>query len=190
MIGYIYKLICPITFEVKYIGLTEHPDKRKIEHRCYRQKGNYKMSQYKKYLKENNVRFIFEIIEECSTSEMSNREMFWITQYDNLLNLTEGGEHNLISDNHNSKKLKGNTLESYYGVDRAEGIKRKISNSLKGETNPNYNGKYCTKEWKSNQVISQSKTPLVVYDENRNFIGEFINSKECARHLECGHANN
>jgi group I intron endonuclease len=187
MIGYIYILRCPMDQQVKYVGLTTNPNKRKNQHRCYSESAakNHGYNSWKKSLMCINERPIFEIIEECEIELMSQREIFWISFYKKefeLLNLTEGGEYNLISENHNSKFLKGKKLEDYYGLQKANEIRQKIG--LKGEKNPNYGGKNCTDVWRERQRESQSKKHLLVFDGS-NFVGKFKNSKDLAKFLNC-----
>ncbi len=66
MVGYIYLLKCPLTEEVKYIGLTRNYKKRKSQHRCYSESmsKNHQYNKWKDTLKLSGKRPIFEIIEE------------------------------------------------------------------------------------------------------------------------------
>ena len=105
MVGYIYILRCPLTNRVRYVGLTRSPIKRKSQHRCYNSTldGNKGYKRWKENLKNIKLRPIFEVIEEINVDDVSDREIYWITFYKehgfDLLNLTDGGEHNMISSN-------------------------------------------------------------------------------------------
>jgi group I intron endonuclease len=187
MISCIYSLRCPLDNQIKYIGLTSNFNKRKSQHRCFSEKmsKNSRYNNWKDKLKSLNQRPIVEIIEMVDRSDLSEREIYWISEFKknfDLFNLTTGGEYSMISENHNSKFLKGNKLEDYYGKEKAEEIKSKIG--LKGENNPNYNGKSCTEEWRKKQSISQSKNPLLLFEDDI-FIGEFPNSKSISDYLKC-----
>jgi group I intron endonuclease len=187
MISCIYSLKCPLDNQIKYIGLTSNFKKRKNQHRCYSQKmsRNNRYNKWKENLKLKNERPIVEIVEIVDRFYLSEREIFWINEFKkkfDLFNLTNGGENVTISDNHNSKFLKGRKLEDYYGEDRANEIKSKVG--LKGESNPNFGGKSCTIEWRKKQSVSQSKKPLLLF-ENEIFIGEFPNSKSISEYLKC-----
>ena len=191
MISCIYLLRCPLDNEVKYIGLTSNFNKRKSQHRCYSEKmsKNNRYNYWKNELKLNNKRPIVEIVEIVDNYLLSDREIYWISKFRenfDLFNLTNGGEHVMISDNHNSKFLKGKKLEDYYGEDRAREIKSKIG--LKGEKNPNFGGKSCSDEWREKQSKSQSKKSLLLF-ENGVLIGEFINSKILSKYLNCSSSN-
>lgn len=186
-ISCIYSLKCPLDGQIKYIGLTCNFNKRKNQHRCYSEKmsKNNRYNKWKDTLRLNNQRPIVEIVEIVDKELLSEREIYWISKFKesyDIFNLTNGGEYNLISENHNSKFLKGKKLEDYYGIEKSIEIKSKIG--LSGSRNPNFGGKSCTEEWKIKQSISQSKKPLLLY-EGDNLIGEFINSTDLSKYLNC-----
>lgn len=99
---YIYKLICPLTYEVKYIGLTKNPEKRvksylkdvRLETPNSCGKAVHK---WIKELRSKKLMFILRIIEQVTDIEKSNKERYWISFYKNigcqLLNVTNGGEY-------------------------------------------------------------------------------------------------
>lgn len=187
MISCIYSLRCPLDNQIKYIGLTSNFNKRKSQHRCFSEKmsKNSRYNNWKDKLKLLNERPIVEIVEMVDKCNLSEREIYWISEFKkqfDLFNLTTGGEYSMISENHNSKFLKGNKLEDYYGIEKAKEIKSKIG--LKGENNPNYRGKSCNLEWRNKQSISQSKKTLLLFD-GEMFIGEFPNSKSISEYLCC-----
>jgi group I intron endonuclease len=89
-----------------YIGKSKDIETRfnsykKIQH-CKQQRKLY--NSLKKYGPENHI---FEIIEECSYSELNNREIFWIKKTNSIkkgLNLTLGGDGGELCEE--SKELK------------------------------------------------------------------------------------
>lgn len=88
-IGYIYSLICPISLEIKYIGKTVNPIRRKREHFNIfekTRKGNWVKS-----LKQQGLTPIFKILKIVSIEDLNVEEINTIKQYDRLLNDTEGG---------------------------------------------------------------------------------------------------
>jgi group I intron endonuclease len=96
----------------------------------------------RKYGKEN---FIWEIIYEgLSEQYLSKKEKFYIkelnTRWPNGYNLTDGGE-GLSGYKHPKEtiKLLSNLKK---GIKWAEEQKRKLSNSLQGENNPNFGKKH------------------------------------------------
>lgn len=182
---FIYKIICPETKETKYIGQTTAGITRFYDHITSRYKEN-DLYRWILTLYNQKIRPIFEVIEYCDYTELDKIERYYISKYDNLYNLTEGGQSNMMSKNHNSKFTKGKTLESYYGKEKADSIKKRTSESLKGEKNPNYQGQTCTDEWKINQSISQSKKSIKIVNSFNGDEHIFSNSKAASTFLNCG----
>ena len=91
MLGVIYKATCMISGK-SYIGQTNNFEKRKAQH--LRSKDNYPFHcAIRKYGEDN---FIWEILEECEISNLNEREIYWIDQYDtynNGYNCTLGGDN-------------------------------------------------------------------------------------------------
>lgn len=189
---YIYKLVCPIENKIVYIGYTSNWKLRKRDHRCYSKTVSITdMVSWKLMLKKSKLRPIFEIIEEIDNKETAkNREIYWIDHYkDNeLFNISPGGDNAHKSKNHISKHIKGKSLEEYHGIEKAKEIREFYSTATKGENNPNFGGKTITPKWRINNSKSNSKTPIIVSDKDNNFIGEFLNSKDCAKFLGVGHS--
>lgn len=184
---YIYRLICPITGDIKYIGQTKRPARRKIEHRCYHGSGgrNNRYDTYKQFLKQHKAKFIFEIITQTPDKEEANRlETDLIASHKNLLNLAPGGDY-IVTDHHTSRTTKGKTFEDVYGVPYAKYIKYLISVANRGPKNSNFGGAYCTPEWSEKQRTSQSKKPLLVLDTYTGVFDTYRNSKEAAQAIGC-----
>ena len=89
MIYYIYTLKHPITNEVRYVGKTINIQRRYKQH-LYDKRHSHKAS-WIKSLKAENLKPILTVIEECTEENWIEREKYWISQYDNLTNLREGG---------------------------------------------------------------------------------------------------
>lgn len=91
---YIYTLSCPITKEVRYVGKTTNIKRRQYQHfnkKIAKSIANRHLGSWILNLLNDNKKPIFTIIEEVYEN-WSEREIYWITQYDNLCNLTKGGE--------------------------------------------------------------------------------------------------
>lgn len=190
---FIYKIVCPITNDIKYVGKTLRLERRRQEHNMRKNKSNPSLiEKWENDLLSNNLKPIFEVIEKCSEKDWEKREMYWIRKFKEdghiLLNMTNGGDsvNRPITENHNSVKLKGKKLEDYYSIEKSNEIRSKISKNSSGENNPNFGGKLITKEYLEKQIISNSKKHIKLidtYDNNKEYI--FINSKEAAKFANC-----
>jgi group I intron endonuclease len=103
MVG-IYKIINPRG--KMYIGKSKNIEKRFTDYRkiqcCKQQRKIY--HSLKKYGPENHI---FEIIEECEYEMLNDREIYWISKFNSIiegLNLTSGGDGGVLSEE--SQKLR------------------------------------------------------------------------------------
>ena len=85
---YIYTLSHPITNEVRYVGKTINLKRRYKQH-LYDKRHSYKAS-WVKSLKKDNLKPLMKVLEICKNN-WQEREIFWISQFDNLTNLKQGG---------------------------------------------------------------------------------------------------
>lgn len=180
---FIYSICCPDSEKIRYIGQTRQGRKRFFEH-VTESKSNNLYPVYR-WFRKLGKKPLFKILEYCNIEQLDSREIYWINRIglENLLNIGLGGSCVPITDNHTSKILKGKELKDYYGEKRANEIKSKISNTLKGTGNPNYNGATVTDKWRKNQSVSQSKVYLDLFDLEGNLVSTFLNSKEAAKFL-------
>ena len=89
---FIYSLSDPITNEVRYIGKTYNPEKRYKEHIYKSKTGKTHRDFWIQKLMKLEQKPIMNIIEECNDENWVIREQYYISIYDNLTNLTNGGE--------------------------------------------------------------------------------------------------
>lgn len=112
MIG-IYKITNLINNH-SYIGLSTHIEDRWKYHKTpYNWEREKNKTLYQAILKYGIDNFKFEILEECSVEELSEKEKFYIDKYDtfhNGYNMTAGGESN-IGDSHPRHKLTQSDVE-------------------------------------------------------------------------------
>lgn len=94
MIYYLYTLEHPITNEVRYVGKTINIKRRYKQH-LYDKRSSHKAS-WVKSLKNDSLKPIMTIIEECTIDTWQEREIYWITQFDNLTNHLNGGGVNYV----------------------------------------------------------------------------------------------
>ena len=158
---YIYALIDPITNEIRYIGKSHNP-KQRLNHHVFNSKHKKTHKECWIYgLLQKNIRPKLIIIEECNEYNWVEREKFHISQYDNLTNLTEGGEgqvgykHSERTKQHMSENRKGEK-NAFYNKHHTSEAKKIISEKNKqntGEKNAFYN-KHHTSEAK--KIISET----------------------------------
>ena len=129
----IYTLKHPDTLEVRYVGKTV----RSLSRRLGNHIDNAKRSRHNKHLSNwilsilsNGKRPIIELIEEVDNSVWQEREKYWITQYPNLINLTEGGDgcRGFLHDEATRIKCGKANIERKH----TQEFKDAISNRLKG----------------------------------------------------------
>ena len=81
---------------IRYVGKTnkKNLDKRLNEHinESFREKNMTHKRNWIKYVINNGGKISIRLIEETNNNDSSNREIYWITQFDNLTNTTKGGE--------------------------------------------------------------------------------------------------
>ena len=91
----IYTLNHPDTLEVRYVGKTVRSLSRRLGNHidnAKRSKHNKHLSNWILSILSNGKRPVIELIEEVDNSIWQERERYWIAQYPNLINLTEGGD--------------------------------------------------------------------------------------------------
>lgn len=91
---YIYVIKCPTTNLVRYVGKTNNPKERFRKHLC--EKKHTKKCWWIYNLKQEGLKPLFEIIDECSQENWQEKERDYIRLFKsigaNLLNQLPGGE--------------------------------------------------------------------------------------------------
>lgn len=190
---YIYVLRDPNDNEIRYVGKSDNPKERIIEHiRKSKYKKTYKNNWIQKLLKEDK-KPIMEIIDTVQKYEWSEKEKYWVKYYKdkgyNLTNLTEGGDGGNFGDEINkliSQKLKGRVFteetikimsESAKKRKLTEEGRKSLSEKRKGEKNSMFGrkqSKYC---------IESKFKPVDQYDLDGNFITSWGSLKEVSEYL-------
>ena len=129
----IYTLKHPDTLEVRYVGKTVRSLSRRLGNHidnAKRSKHNKHLSNWILNILSNGKRPIIELIEEVDNSVWQERERYWITQYPNLINLTEGGDGCKGFLHDEATKIKCGLPN--IGKEHTQEFKDAISNRLKG----------------------------------------------------------
>lgn len=129
----IYVLKDPNTLEIRYVGKTVRSLSRRLGNHVANAKGhkhNKHLSHWILKLLTEGKRPIIEMIEECDHTIWQEREKFWISQYSNLINLTEGGDgcEGFLHDEATKEKCRLANL----GKKHTDEFKKNMSKRLKG----------------------------------------------------------
>jgi hypothetical protein len=117
---------------------------------------------------------------------LSKDELFdYLNDFKGYINKSIDNILDFVNISHKNYYNLNNTMSQKIFESKTPKIDEKISNSSKGENNPNYGGKFKTDEWVQKQVISNSKKPLKVIDTLTEEILIFINSKGVADFIGC-----
>jgi group I intron endonuclease len=122
---YIYTLSHPITNEVRYVGKTINVLRRFKQH--LHDKRNSHKASWVKSLKSEGLKPIMTILETC-TDNWQEREIFWISQYDNLTNHSLGGGVDYIRTT--TEETKEKLRQANIGKEKSKEHKAKISQSI------------------------------------------------------------
>lgn len=93
---FIYSLNCPITGAVRYVGKSKNPFTRLIQHISESKKETNHRACWIRYLAEQGLRPLLEIVDEATSEHWQQLEVAYIEffreQGCNLVNGTNGGE--------------------------------------------------------------------------------------------------
>ena len=199
---YIYGLVCPLKNKIRYVGQTKnlkirlqgHKDEFKRNLRVGKLNTHKDFWLNQLYEKGLLGKLSIILIEVVNTSNVNEKEIYWINEYNSigkLTNSTKGGD----------------------GVSAmTEEIKRKISIANKGEKNGMYGVKFKMEEThkksiseglKNSEKLKESRKsneyrekisdavsiPVLVLDEKYNVIYRFKNSTECSKFFNYSRGN-
>lgn len=198
----IYKLLCPVSGECRYIGKTiKALSYRLHEHKkmCFNPRFSLKDVWFRELFALNMLESIqIEEIETVSIDIVNNREKYWISVYSdagfNLTNSTKGGEGQYnykISEKYLHKWVENGKLKK--GMKFSEESKKKISDSLIGNTR--HKDKPHSAETK--KKISENKKctpcwnakPVLQFLPSGEFVREWISAGNAAKVLGFSQGN-
>ncbi len=161
--GLIYELICPLSNEVRYVGLTTQTlNKRLYKHLYEIDLYNSKKNRWFKKLRELDLltEIKIQLIEVCETQRLGEREAYWINEYKNkgyrLTNMTIGGDVGSLGCKHTEEALKkiSEASKRRKGYKASKETREKISKSLIGKRGRNTGNKHSEETKKQ---ISETK---------------------------------
>ncbi len=181
--GYIYKIVNPKG--KVYVGMTKHLRQRMYAHAFFANKGakNYLANSIRKYGWDGHTCCVLEQVDD---SLLAEREIFWIKELNTFaylnpdgLNLTPGGEgaQTKWRNEKRSAEAKRNMAQRNYGRKWSDEERLVMSERMKIRQKNNPTS--FTKEAKEKSIQMRSR-PMVAYDINGVFIGEYPSQKECA----------
>lgn len=203
--GRIYKITNIVNGDF-YIGMTRKKLKYRFNNHCYdaltRNSSSYFHRAIRKYGKEN---FIIEEVEVCEEN-LTDREVFWISELKPKYNQTIGGDNGILGYSHteetkkiisqkNTGKFVGNK-NPFYNQAHTEEQKEKWSKMRKGQLSPcGFAGKSHKEESKSKTSKTLKNNPNVKrikvfqYDIEGNFLREFQSISDAAKFVETNPSN-
>lgn len=201
--GYIYKLICPISGECRYVGKTVQTlNKRLYKHKYNKRRNPSHKNSWLIQLEGKGLldELKIELIEECDVSVLNNREIFWIAKLRGdgykLTNMTEGGEVGSLGCKH-TDEAKGKISEAgkrLKGIKRSEETRNKISDSLRGKKGRNTGNTHSEETKKrisetKKGTVSWNAQPVLQLDKEGNIINEWRSASDAAKNLGLSQGN-
>lgn len=98
----IYSLSDPTTMKIRYIGVTTNSLERRLYQHKYtaiKRKVDTHVAKWIRHLYKDNLLPIISLIEVCTKDNWEEREKYWISFYDNLTNIREGGAGVVVNRN-------------------------------------------------------------------------------------------
>ena len=132
----IYKLIDPITNEIRYIGLTFNDLNQRLKSHCSEKSKSHK-SNWVQSLRKQGLKPIIESIEDniLSYEEVCDREIFYIDKYKleghRLTNMASGGNKNKKMSDETRKKMSDSAKNRNFKLVLSDETKILISEKTK-----------------------------------------------------------
>lgn len=187
--GVIYKITNP-TGRI-YIGKTYNLKRRIICHKCNSKRetsGIILLNSIRKYGWDAHI---LNVVEEVEDALLNEREIFWIKEfnsycYDNPegMNMTKGGDGQRTTWKHDKRRVEQQKERfrihgaNFQGKRHTEENKAIISQKTSAR---NIRMGIKVPQWAAEKGWQTVRRPVIVYDNNGNFIGEYISLTECAK---------
>jgi group I intron endonuclease len=195
----IYKLIDPISNDIRYIGLTFNDLKQRLKSHCSEKSKSHK-SNWIQQLKSKGLKPLIESIENniLSYDDVCNREIYWIEKYKleghPLTNMASGGNKNKKMSDESRDKMSIAQIERYktYKLVLSENVKEILSLKSKERfkddkereklriSNKRYEDSKTT-EQKLQDILIQNPKKVYQYDKEMNLITEYPSINNAAK---------
>lgn len=199
--GFVYKLICPLSGEVRYVGKTvQKLNKRLYKHQYEIHRNPSNKNSWLIGLEKLGLLFEvnIELVEECGLDIINDREIFWIKFFKDsgckLTNMTEGGDVGSLGHKHSQdaiEKIRKRAKEPRSKM--SEEGRKNISKSLIGNTrHKGYKQSEKTKNKISESkkgVLSWNATSVLQLNKEGNAIKEWVSATAAAKELKLNQSN-
>jgi group I intron endonuclease len=193
----IYKLIDPISNEIRYIGLTFNDLNQRLKSHCSEKSKSHK-SNWIQQLKSKGLKPIIESIEDniLSYDAVCYREIYWIEKYKSeghpLTNMASGGNKNKKMSDETRKKMSDSAKNRNFKLVLSDETKILISERTKKRfkddkereklriSNKRYEDSK-TEEQKLNDILIQNPKKVYQYDKDMNLISNYPSIKNAER---------
>jgi group I intron endonuclease len=193
----IYKLIDPISNEIRYIGLTFNDLNQRLKSHCSEKSKSHK-SNWIQQLKSKGLKPIIESIEDniLSYDAVCYREIYWIEKYKSeghpLTNMASGGNKNKKMSDETRKKMSDSAKNRNFKLVLSDETKILISERTKKRFESEHereklrisNKRYedsKTEEQKINDILIQNPKKVYQYDKDMNLISNYPSIKNAER---------
>jgi hypothetical protein len=203
----IYKLIDPISNEIRYVGLTFNDLKQRLKSHCYEKSKSHK-SNWINQLKSKGLKPLIESIESdiSSYDHVCEREIYWIDKYKSeghpLTNMASGGNKNKKMSEESLKRMSDSQINRYktYTLVFSNNVKKMISDKTKKRFEREYereklrisNKRYedsKTEDQKLKDILIQSSKSVYKYDIDMNLIDVYPSINNAAKINNLEHGN-
>lgn len=210
---YIYTLSDPITYEIRYIGVTNNMQIRYRQHICTTSSSKRYCKSWIISLKNKNLLPIMEELDSCEDYLSEQIEKYWISQFIswgfNLTNLTSGGE-GIKGYKHTEETIKKiakagvgrkpkqssiDALVSYNKSGRSKIHRKKLSNNRIGKSPVNKGIPMSIEQKEKLSKIKKGKPTtwkyikVVQYSLDNTFVKEWDSATIAAKELNLNRAN-
>jgi group I intron endonuclease len=175
---YIYKLIDPISNDVRYVGKTNNLNRRLSAHIKRSTTNKYHSARWINSLIDKGFKPLISIIEECTEKNWEEREIYWISYYRekyDLTNILDGGGNSATYGRlgkpwSDEQRIKFRNARIGVPINHTKEGKEKRADGIRH---------YC----------DNHKKPVYQYDLDGSFIKKWSSSVDVDKELGIKHSN-